>query len=96
MQKEKILDLVIDLVKEIGLEQSNEILINPNQSTRLFGENLDSLEIVMLICELEERISDEFGIQIILADDRAMSQRTSPFRSIKTLVEYIDLLLSEQ
>lgn len=96
MRKEKILHLVIELVKEIGLEQSNEILINPTQSTRLFGENLNSLEIVMLISELEERVSDEFGIHVILADDRAMSQKTSPFRSITTLVEYIDLLLSEQ
>jgi hypothetical protein len=31
-----------------------------------------------------------------LADDRAMSQKTSPFRSIKTLSEYSKILIEER
>ena len=52
--------------------------------------------IVFLVTELEEEIFDTLGLQISLADERAMSQKTSPFRSVKTLVKYVGSLVDEQ
>ena len=57
---------------------------------------LDSLELVKLISDLEENIYRKFGKQITLADEKTMSQRISPFRTVKSLVNYIDKLLTEQ
>jgi acyl carrier protein len=65
--------------------------------TKLFGTNgaLDSVGIVFLITELEEKLSDDFDVDISLADEKAMSQITSPFRNVETLAKYIELLVVE-
>jgi len=91
-----IISLVIEVVKEVGEDQENEVLINAVEDTRLFGENLDSLGIVFLLTDLEAKISDEVGVDLALADERAMSQKTSPFRSVRTLAKYVQGLLDDQ
>ena len=95
MDLNKLLILVVDAIKEVGEDQENEELINATEKTLLFGKNLDSMGVVFLVTELEERISDELGIDIALADERAMSQKTSPFRSVKTLSKYVETLINE-
>lgn len=92
---EKILNLVLEIVKEIGEDQDNQALIDATVDTRLFGENLDSMGIVFLVTDLESRISDELAVDLTLADERAMSQKTSPFRSVKTLANYVNSLIEE-
>jgi len=68
------------------------------EETRLIGQGaiLDSLGLVSLIVEVEQRLSDELGIDLILADERAMSQKRSPFRSIGALADYIYDLITGQ
>jgi acyl carrier protein len=68
-----------------------------NSETRLFGDNslLDSTALVSLLVEIEQQVGDMTGIEILLADDRAMSQKRSPFRNIGTLAEYVIELLNE-
>jgi acyl carrier protein len=88
-------EIVLSVVKDIGEEQGSEALQSPEVTTMLFGRNLDSLGIVLLVTELEDEISDVFGLQISLADERAMSQKTSPFRSVKTLVNYVETIITE-
>ncbi|MBD3727167.1 MAG: hypothetical protein IE936_08885 [Moraxella osloensis] len=92
---EQILNLVLETVKEIGEDQNNQALIDATEDTRLFGENLDSMGIVFLVTDLESRISDELDVDLTLADERAMSQKTSPFRSVKTLAKYANTLIEE-
>jgi acyl carrier protein len=93
---EKIVDLVIKTVQEVGYDQENQALIEANKDTLLFGENLDSMGIVFLVTDLESKISEKLNIDITLADERAMSQKTSPFRSIKTLAKYVQTLIDEE
>ena len=92
---EKIIALVIKTVQEVGYDLDNQALIEANKDTLLFGENLDSMGIVFLVTDLESKISEKLNIDIALADERAMSQKTSPFRSIKTLSEYSKVLIEE-
>ena len=65
--------------------------------TILFGGNskLDSLGLINLIIAVEQNIEDEFNISITLADEKAMSQDESPFESVASLSNYIELLLNE-
>jgi acyl carrier protein len=93
---DKILTLVFEALKGIAEDQENEALINVTEETRLFGENLDSMGIIFFVTELEELISEEFGLDIALADERAMSQKSSPFRSVKILVKYVQELIEEE
>ena len=93
---DRVLNMVLEAVKEIGEDQNNQILLNADEDTRLFGENLDSMGIVFLVTELEDSILDELGFSLTLADERAMSQKTSPFRSVKILSRYVGKLIQEQ
>lgn len=95
--QQKIEKIIIEVLVELNEELENENLNNPTSETKLYGGSgaLDSLALVSLITDLEERISDEFEKDIILADEKAMSQRTSPFRSVETLTNYIQKLLEE-
>ncbi|OHD06016.1 MAG: hypothetical protein A2086_06055 [Spirochaetes bacterium GWD1_27_9] len=92
---ENLQNLIIDTTKSIASQlkktQSKEITLD----TRLYGQDglFDSLGLVTLIAELEARISEEFDKDVVLADEKAMSQVRSPFRDIKTLSEYIEKLL---
>ena len=89
--------LIIDLLKDIGSENGNENLINANVKTKLFGENgnFDSMGLVIFISDLEELIDEEFNKNLTLADDRAMSQKTSPFRNVEALLKHINNLMRE-
>jgi len=75
-------------VKEEKIEYSDEI----NENTRLFGSSglLTSIELVSFITELEENLEDDLGVELTIADEKAMSRRTSPFSSVKHLTFYIE------
>lgn len=64
---------------------------------RLFGPGaeLDSLGLVTLLLDVEQQVNDQLGVSISLMDERAMSQNKSPFRTIGTLADYIQVLLDE-
>ena len=62
----------------------------------LKASSLDSLGLVTLITDVEQRLEEEYDIALTLADDRAVSQRNSPFRSVQSLADYIALLIEEQ
>ena len=96
--QDKITQIVLNAIHAIDEMEEKEEFLNPTEDLRLFGGRgvMDSLGIVMLIAEVEDQIQEEFDRSITMADDRAMSQKTSPFRSVKTLVQYIVKLLDEQ
>jgi len=94
--KTKINNIIITILKEFNEELEDERLQNPTIKTKLYGTNgtLDSLALVSFITDLEEVISEEFDKDIVLADEKAMSATTSPFRNIESLSDYIEELLS--
>ncbi len=95
---EKIEKIVCEALKEINEELENEAFVSPNSKTKLYGGSgaMDSLALVSFVADIEEKISDEFEKDIVLADEKAMSQKTSPFRSVESLSLYIKKLLEEQ
>jgi acyl carrier protein len=56
----------------------------------LFGESgfLDSMSLVSLVVAVEQAIEDQFGKTVSLADEKALSRRHSPYRTIGSLAEY--------
>ena len=97
IMKDKIHQLVIGAIAELNSELQVEELNSVSAETRLYGSKsaLDSIALVTLIADIEDKVSSEFGKDIVLADERAMSQRLSPFGRVGTLVDYIEKLLSE-
>jgi acyl carrier protein len=96
--REQIEAIVFDCLKDAlsGIEPSHHEELTMN--TRLYGAKgvLDSIALVSLIADIEDRVGQEFGRNVILADEKAMSQRLSPFGRVSLLVEYIERLLQEE
>jgi len=96
--KEKIVKIIFEALKDLNEELNSSGLTAPDINTCLFGVKsvLDSMALVALIADIEGRIATEFGRDIVLADERAMSQQRSPFRDVGTLADYIQSLLEEE
>ena len=52
------------------------------------------MNLVNFIADTEERLSDDFGIEITLANQSAMSRTHSPFRRVSSCVDYIMELIA--
>ena len=101
MGKKEINNLIISSLEEVLFEQDEqgELQINYiDESTSLIGSGsvLDSLGLVNLIVNIEERLNEDLGIEVTIADERALSQKKSPFRTVGRLSEYLGLLIKEQ
>jgi D-alanine--poly(phosphoribitol) ligase subunit 2 len=98
ISKSKIIEVVFRGVDELNSQLEEDRKLEKSTDSTIFGRQakIDSLALVNLIVAVEAEIADEFDVSLTLADERAMSQKTSPFLTIGTLVDYIFLLLKEQ
>lgn len=89
--RDQLLELVREAVNELNEELQYDTLENPNEETILFGgeDGIDSLSLVRLVVDIEQRVSEELDKQASLADERAMSARRSPYRSVGALTDFI-------
>ncbi len=92
----EVLTIVQACTRELAEEEQFGLPDELGPETPLFGErgHLDSLGLVSLVVAVEEAIEDRLGVSISLADERAMSQARSPFRTIGSLAEYAGTLVS--
>jgi len=63
----------------------------PTEATALLGRDavLDSLGLVTLIVDVEQKLDEQLRVTATLADDRAMSRERSPFMTVGTLIDYV-------
>lgn len=96
-EKETIIQTIYGVVDEVNLQQPDNGQLEKSLDTVLFGQNgkLDSLGLVNFVVAAEQNIEEALGVSVSVSDERAMSQRNSPFRTIGTLVDYISLLLTD-
>jgi acyl carrier protein len=90
-------ELLFETIDEINEQLPASQRIEKKISTSLFGEDggIDSLTLVNLIVAAEQKIQEELECTITLADEKAMSQKNSPFRSVESLAGYIVMLIRE-
>jgi D-alanine--poly(phosphoribitol) ligase subunit 2 len=96
-QTEKVKKCIFSVIDEINQELSDEKKLVKSLSTILVGQGsqLDSLGLVNLIVMIEDAIDDDLGFAITLADEKAMSQKESPFKTVETLISYTSSLIQE-
>ena len=96
-QKDKIKQILFSAIDEINESLPNNNRINRSYDTNLLGgsDGLDSLAFVNLIVGIEHNLEDVFDFQITLADERAMSEKNSPFSTVRSLSEYIQKIIEE-
>jgi len=95
--KQKAYEVVAKAVAELAEDMGFPALLNPVESTPLFGgeDGIDSLSLVRLVADIERQAERELDRKVVLADERAMSRRNSPFRTVGTLGELLHERLGE-
>jgi acyl carrier protein len=93
--REKVLAAIYDAVEEVNDLLPPESVLAKDAKEVLMGKGrkLDSLQLVQLIVAVEQHLSDTLDVAVTLADERAMSQNSSPFRTIGTLADYATSLV---
>ena len=96
--RNQIINLIYGCVDEFNDQAEAKDQLTKTEETVIFGKesSLDSLGLVNFIVSLEQTINDSFDREITLADERAMSQTDSPFKTVATLADYILTLIEEQ
>lgn len=91
------LKLIYEVIDELNLELEENAQLEKSVDAKIFGQGsvLDSMGLINFITLIEEKIEEETGKFISIADERAMSLESSPFQSVSSLKDYIDTLLSE-
>lgn len=96
--KPQILKILFDVLEEVNQQLPSDRRLEKTGDAVLYGKGatLDSLGLVNLIVAAEQRIEDAFQCRVSLADERAMSQGKSPFRTVETLASYACALVEER
>lgn len=90
MNQSEIDQIVLDSLVMCNNARPDADQIPISTETQLFGANghLDSMGLVGLLLDIEDVLIDK-GYDITLSDEKAMSEKKSPFRDVATLSRYI-------
>ena len=92
----QVRDIVLGVVASVSPFSEEKLSLEALLDAPLAGKDstIDSIALVNLIFSIEERIHDEMGVAIEITAEKALSQSRSPFRTPRTLIDYIsnDLL----
>jgi len=83
-------EIVLQAMRLANLAREDGAQLEVSPAAPIFGPDsaLDSLGLVALLLDIEDGLRG-IGCEVVLSDERAMSQKRSPFRSVPALVAYI-------
>jgi acyl carrier protein len=95
--KERAIRAIFSALDKVNDDMDNADRLPKAEDCILFGDGgrLDSIGLVSLILSVERAVAEEFGVAVTLADERALSERNSPFRTVEALANYITGLIKE-
>jgi len=96
--RDDILKVIYDAVDDLNQQLPENDKLEKSLDQDLYGMSgdLDSLGLVNLVVATEQYVEESLDVLISLTDERAMSQKNSPFRTIGTLAEFVEKLVVEQ
>ena len=95
--RERIVRVVYDAVDELNEQLPEGTTVEKAPGAPLYGKSgkLESLDFVTFIMEVEEKIRDEFGVEVMITNENLLSKQNSPFSTLGTLTEYLEGVLKE-
>jgi acyl carrier protein len=96
MDRNTALDVVRRCLKE-SLEQAGAPPCDITEETVIVGKDavVDSVGVVSLIVDIEQRLEMDHDVSVTLANDKAMSQKNSPFRTVGVLADHVCAVIAE-
>ncbi|MEO8902138.1 MAG: hypothetical protein ABI488_09700 [Polyangiaceae bacterium] len=97
LERSAALNIVIASIQEVFAQTGMDAPGTLTEDTVLVGKDavLDSLGVVSLIVEVEQRAESEHDVSVTLANDKAMSARNSPFRTVGVLTDHLVAMVAE-
>jgi acyl carrier protein len=88
----RILETVVSAIDELNETREEKIPTDDVLELGLYGNMgiFDSMHLVSFLALVEEKLEDDFGAQVVLASEKAVSRRVSPFSTVQRLVEFIE------
>lgn len=96
-KKEKIVAAIYQAIDEVNELFPTDQRLEKKPDALLYdpSSGLDSVNLVRLIIETEQKIEEAFGINISLTSEKAFSLQNTPFRTVETLATLILDLMQE-
>lgn len=90
-------EIVLLSLQEVFAQAGTDAPANLSDDTVLVGNDavIDSLGVVALIVEVEQRLEAGHNISVVLANDKAMSAKNSPFRTVGVLTDHVIAMAQE-
>jgi acyl carrier protein len=93
---QQVLEVVLQAMHATNQARDAASQLAVSADAPIFGpdSSLDSLGLVGLLLDVEEGLQ-AIGCDVVLSDERAVSQKRSPFRNVQSLVTYVSTLARE-
>ena len=98
LDKAKITGIVFAAVQELNQQLPKAKRLEAAVGTPLSGAGgkLDSLGLLNLVVLVEQKVEQESGVTLMLADDAAMAAEPNPFQTLGTLVDHVQRSLEQK
>jgi acyl carrier protein len=89
--------MIFSAIDEVNERLPGGERLEKSIDTTLFGESgkLDSLGLVNLIVAIEQKIEDEYGITVVLAEEGGLGDM-APFATTGNLVNHVSWILERK
>jgi hypothetical protein len=96
LSDEAIREVVLQAMRATNEARDTASQLIVSAEAPIFGPDstLDSLGLVGLLLDIEEGLQT-IGCDVVLSDERAVSQKRSPFRNVPSLVAYVGTLVRQ-
>jgi acyl carrier protein len=90
METSEIEALVLATIRVANQSRAMDKRVEESPTAVIFGPGsaLDSIGLVTLLIDIEDALRDR-GVDVLLIDERAISQKRSPFRDVPSLTAHI-------
>ncbi len=96
--KERIIAIIVDAVNIINHNLDKPLPSNLLEQCPIYGgqDGIDSISLVSLISIVEDSLENQLAVSVILANEKSMSMRNSPFLTVGGLADYICTLIAKE
>jgi hypothetical protein len=97
MTRADLIPMMVKLLQSSLEEHGSAEMITAAPDSPLVGADavVSSLALVSFITDVEASLAQDFAFDAVLVNEKALSRKNSPFRSIEVLADYI-LELAEE
>ena len=85
-----IREIILESLEEVNKELKSVEFFDIKNETLIF-DNMDSMAVLELIIEIENKLQMQYGKFIQIADDTIMDEVQTPFKTLSSLIEFVEI-----